>query len=151
MAWVYLGMYVVMIVINALVLLRTNPELIAERAQIKEDAKRWDRPLAGIVSFFGPLVTLLVAGLDVRFGWSPRLFCRLSLSRCGYGAGVCLSGWAMVSNKFFSGWCASKRNGGTSLPLRALPVRTPPGYAVDACYNRHALVLWLVVALIPAC
>ena len=36
-AWLYLGIFVTSVVINAAILLRKNPELIAERAKAGED------------------------------------------------------------------------------------------------------------------
>ena len=67
MAWVYLGTYVVGICVNALILLRINPEVIAERAQqMKADTKDWDRVLASTWGLLS-LVVLLIAGLNMRF------------------------------------------------------------------------------------
>mgnify|MGYP001198247548 CR=1 FL=1 len=58
-AWAYLGVGVGILVINASVL---PPELIAERGQIKEDTKGWDRLLAPLL-ILPTLGTLIVAGL----------------------------------------------------------------------------------------
>ena len=42
-AWAYLAIYVGMIAVNAVLILPRDPELIAERGQIKADAKGWDK------------------------------------------------------------------------------------------------------------
>ncbi len=101
-AWVYIAIYLGAIGINSLVLLPRNPELIAERAEPKENTKDWDKTISGLVgvAFLG---SLLVAGLDVRFAWSPQV----ALAVLVAGAvllvlGNALFSWAMISNAFFS-------------------------------------------------
>jgi protein-S-isoprenylcysteine O-methyltransferase Ste14 len=102
MAWAYVGVYLAIMAINALVLLRKNPELIAERAQTKENTKGWDKALSILIAI--PMLgTLVVAGLDVRFGWSLPLALVIQLAALvclalGYG----LFSWAMASNQFFA-------------------------------------------------
>ena len=70
MAWVYIGVGVAIVSMNALIILPRNPEMIAERAEVKEDTKDWDRVLSGLMVGSG-LISLIVAGLDMRFGWLP--------------------------------------------------------------------------------
>jgi len=103
-AWAYLGVLGLVQVLNALVLIPNRPELIAERSQFQEGTKSWDRPLVGIMAFFGPLAMCIVAGLDKRYGWSVPL----QLSIVVFGLALILIGslislWAMASNEFFSG------------------------------------------------
>jgi protein-S-isoprenylcysteine O-methyltransferase Ste14 len=99
-AWAYLGVGVGILVINASVL---PPELIAERGQVKEDTKDWDRVLA-IFIIIPTLGTLIVAGLDERFGWSSQLDWAIQVVALVFFAlGQGLFSWAMASNKFFSG------------------------------------------------
>lgn len=103
-AWVYLGLYVGCLVINAAIILRRHPELAAERARFSKDAKAWDKVLATLVGAVGPLAILLVAGLDVRFGWTQRLDLAVQLATLLVLAlGYALSSWAMASNRFYSG------------------------------------------------
>lgn len=103
MAWAYLGIYVVGIAINSIILLRHNPALIAERAERGAGTKGWDKVLTtiyGLVSYIG---TLLIAGLDVRFGWSPEISLVLRLiATLAMALGFGLSSWAMLSNAFFA-------------------------------------------------
>jgi protein-S-isoprenylcysteine O-methyltransferase Ste14 len=152
-AWVYLGVYVGFIVVNTIVLLRVSPELIAERARIKEGAKDWDRPLAAIVSLFGPLVTFVIAGLDVRFGWSPPLARELWLAALVFmGLGYGLSGWAMASNRFFSGLVRIQKERGHTVasggPYRY--VRHPGYSGWLMAYVATPFVLGSLWALVPA-
>ena len=63
-AWAYLGVSVGILVINASAL---PPELIAERGQINDDTKSWDKVLGAFIAI-PTLGTVIVAGLDERFG-----------------------------------------------------------------------------------
>ncbi len=102
MAWVYLGVYVGLIAVNAIVLLPRDPELIAERGQIKENAKGWDKTLSGFYTLCG-LSILVVSGLDQRLDWSSRLSVAVELVALAiYILGFALASWAMASNRFFS-------------------------------------------------
>lgn len=153
MAWAYLGVLVSLFLINVMVLLRTNPELIAERAQIKADAKRWDRPLAGIISLFGSISVLLIAGLDLRFGWSPEITWQIQVGALVFMAlGYIFANWAMVSNKFFSGLVRIQKERGhtvaTSGPYQY--VRHPGYSGWSLAYLATPLVLGSWWALIPA-
>jgi protein-S-isoprenylcysteine O-methyltransferase Ste14 len=101
-AWAYVAVSMGVVVINTLIFLPRNPELIAERAEAKENTKGWDRAFTKIflVPYFG---TFLVAGFDIRFGWSPRFALATQLIALVFVvAGYVLVTWAMMSNKFFS-------------------------------------------------
>jgi protein-S-isoprenylcysteine O-methyltransferase Ste14 len=104
-AWVYLGIFVLGVGVNSFVILRTNPELIAERArQFTPETKKWDRILATLWGLMSGIVALLVAGLDVRFGWSPQIPLTVQLvAMLFHMFGSAFAGWALVSNAFFSG------------------------------------------------
>jgi protein-S-isoprenylcysteine O-methyltransferase Ste14 len=104
-AWVYLGIFVIGVGVNSFVLLRINPELIAERArQFTPETKKWDRILATIWGLMSAIVSLLVAGLDKRFGWSPQIPLTVQLiAMLLHMFGSAFAGWALVSNAFFAG------------------------------------------------
>ena len=103
-AWAYLGIFVAGVAVNSFVLLRIDPELIAERAkQITSETKEWDRVLATIWGLMTAIVSLLVAGLDVRFGWSPQVPLAVQLTAMLFHMfGSAFSSWALVSNAFFA-------------------------------------------------
>ena len=102
-AWVYLGLMAFVQILNALVLIPTNPELVAERSQIQEGTKAWDRLLVSIVAIFGPLAICIVAGLDWRLGWSLSMsFVALIIGLVFILMGSLLALWAMASNRFFA-------------------------------------------------
>jgi protein-S-isoprenylcysteine O-methyltransferase Ste14 len=92
------------VVINAAILLRRNPKLIAERAEIKEDTRGWDRVLSLLWGLLSAIGVPLVAGLDQRFGWSaplPLILWVLALLLVGVGSGF--ASWALITNAFFAG------------------------------------------------
>jgi protein-S-isoprenylcysteine O-methyltransferase Ste14 len=153
MAWVLLGVNFVSVVINGIILLRKDPALIAERAQIKEDAKQWDPPLAGIVSLVGPLSIWLVAGLNQRFGWTPGPGFAIQLVALLFLLlGYFVWGWAMVANRFFSGLVRiQKERGHTAISTGPYRLVRHPGYAGLVVFTlATSLVLGSIWALIPA-
>lgn len=101
-ACVYLGIGVMLTFVATPILIRVNPQVIAERAEIKTGTKRFDR----IFSFYSLVFTLamLVAcGLDFRFGWTTGFPLYFHLfGAVLYTAGTVLFYWAMTSNQFFS-------------------------------------------------
>lgn len=102
MAWVYVGVYFVIVAANSLLILPRNPELVAERGAPKENVKPWDKTISGF-SGLASLLALVVAGLDARFAWSPPLEGAIQLSGLVLLVlGYALFSWAMVSNAFFS-------------------------------------------------
>jgi protein-S-isoprenylcysteine O-methyltransferase Ste14 len=115
-AWVYLFVGLSGTLIATPIMLRTNPEVIAERAEIKENTKGWDKTFS-ILSMIVTLAMLVVAGLDQRFAWSAQPFgwsgkpfglpygFPLGLHIIGlvmYAIGTALFFWSLVSNKYFS-------------------------------------------------
>jgi protein-S-isoprenylcysteine O-methyltransferase Ste14 len=105
MAWVYVVLLLASTLGSRLIVLRRNPDTLRERARFtsSERTKSWDRFLVMIVGLYGPAVTMIVAGLDHRWGWSaivPQAVQVLAalLVAAGYGLAV----WAMVANRYFS-------------------------------------------------
>jgi protein-S-isoprenylcysteine O-methyltransferase Ste14 len=101
MAWVYVGIRVI-IAAASMLAIAEHPGLLEERFHPGEGFEAWDRPLASITTLLWPVI-LVVAGLDMRFGWSPELAIAIRL----VALLVCLqadafSKWAAVSNRFYS-------------------------------------------------
>ncbi len=102
-AWFYMGIYLGMLVVNAFILLRRSPEMVAERAQVGEGAKGWDKIIGTIMMMFGSLGMLVISALDRRFGWSPSLGLGVQIAGAAlYVLGFVWFMWAMASNRFFS-------------------------------------------------
>jgi protein-S-isoprenylcysteine O-methyltransferase Ste14 len=100
--WALVGLYAVWVSANALILIPRSPELLAERAQRKKGIKDWDTALMSIVGILA-LCKHIVAGLDVRYGWTVGIplwiqIVTLAIAALGYALGT----WAMAANAFFS-------------------------------------------------
>ena len=152
-AWVYLGIFVLGVGVNSYVLLRINPELIAERArQFTPETKKWDRILATLWGLMSA-VSLMVAGLDVRFGWSPQISLTVQLIAVLFHMfGSAFASWAIVSNAFFAGTVRIQTERGHSVASSG-PYRfvRHPGYAGWMISNVAVVVmLGSIWALLPA-
>ncbi len=100
-AWVFLGIYIVMVFINAYFMFRHSPETIARRAS-GEGMKSWDKIVSGLWAAAG-VVQLIVAGLDERYGWSGELSLAIHvLGVVGFVLGFALFSWAMITNAYFA-------------------------------------------------
>jgi protein-S-isoprenylcysteine O-methyltransferase Ste14 len=103
MVWAYFVVLGVGMAILALVAPVDDPEFVENRSQIKEGTKEWDKPIALILSVAHPLATLIVAGLDMRLGWSPPVPLALQIAALIVIAlGSFVNAWALLSNKFYS-------------------------------------------------
>lgn len=104
MGWLVFGIYVAWVAGMAVVLVRYQPGLIAERLGPKRGAKDWDLVVLGVLGMAN-LARLIVAGLDHRNGWTPPgtfpawlMLAAAAAAAAGYGLFV----WATASNAFFS-------------------------------------------------
>jgi len=151
-AWVYIGVHLAGLGVNALVLIPTNPELVVERARFR-GKRDLDRALAGVMALYGPAGICIVAGLDVRFGWSPGIPLALLIAALAVMVlGSLLTTWAMASNRFFYGILRIAKDRGhtvaTSGPYRY--VRHPGYVGIIAFDLAMPLILGSLWALIPA-
>lgn len=100
--WLYMGLYLAGIAVSAVLMFRTSPETIAERADAS-GVRGWDRVVGGLFTFTYFFGLLVVAGLDARYGWTPRLPLALHLlSAAAFLLGFALFVWAMLSNARFA-------------------------------------------------
>lgn len=100
--WAALAVMLLWTVATAVVILRFNPALLAERLGPRKGAKTWD---AAIMSILGlaQLIRYIVAGLDQRYDWTGGFplavqLVGLAVSALGYVPVV----WATASNAYFS-------------------------------------------------
>jgi protein-S-isoprenylcysteine O-methyltransferase Ste14 len=105
MGWIYILLSYTFTAISRIVVFYRNPETLRERGKSldAENVRNWDRVLLLFVALLGPLVMLIVAGLDFRFSWSPRIPGLIqSLALIFLIMGYMISSWAMIANRFFS-------------------------------------------------
>lgn len=112
-------------------LLSVDRALLTER--VRPAPGGLDRNIRGhVMPFF--LAHLLVAGLDVRFGWSRMSPWVQGLGLVGMAAAFALSAWAMRVNPFFSPVVRIQHERGhrvvTGGPYRLV---RHPGYAASLC------------------
>jgi protein-S-isoprenylcysteine O-methyltransferase Ste14 len=101
-AWVFLGVSLVYVLINATFMLRTNPETVAERGRPKE-TKDWDKVVSGLWALAMYLALPIVAGLDIRFSWTGEFGIMWHLAGVlMFAVGGGIGGWAMITNAYFS-------------------------------------------------
>lgn len=149
-AWIYLGAILLIILVNAL---KMDPELMAERAGLQEGTARWDVYLSVLVAMVGPLLTVLTAGLDQRYGWSGTVAMWLQgAALLFFLAAGFLGAWAMAANRFFSATVRLQSDRGHSVAKEGpYGVMRHPGYTAGIISNMATpLLLESWVALIPA-
>jgi protein-S-isoprenylcysteine O-methyltransferase Ste14 len=155
MGWTYVALYLGSAIGSRLVALKISPAMLSERARFTqvEGVKTWDRLLVFLVALVGPLATLVVAGLDHRFGWPPRLTTILQLTGLVLVAGgYLLAVWAMLVNEYFSAVVRIQKDRGhrvvTTGPYSA--IRHPAYAGGIASTLATPLMLDAMWALIPA-
>lgn len=99
MAWVYVFIKISLVIINRIIV---HSELLSERSMRVNGTIKWDLLLAPFVTSIGPLVMILLAGLDERYGWSlmPSHIQYIALILLIIGA--LIGAWTIKSNKFYS-------------------------------------------------
>ena len=151
-AWVFLGISLVSVMINAFFMLRTSPETVAERGQAKGWHK-WDKLVSGAWAGFQYLLLPLVAALDQRYDWTGEIGIRWQgLGAMIYTLSLALSGWAMISNAYFSTAARIQTERGQQV-CRSGPYRfvRHPGYVGFIVQSPAiAILLGSIWALIPA-
>jgi protein-S-isoprenylcysteine O-methyltransferase Ste14 len=134
LGWAYVVVSTVGVMGVRVLVFRRNPDTMAERARgLKpEGTAPWDRWLVPFV-IWSPIVALLVAGLDVRYGWSsmtgiPVRIGALALMAAAYA----FAGWAMLENRFFVAGVRLQEERGHTV-VRTGPYRfvRHPGYAAS--------------------
>jgi protein-S-isoprenylcysteine O-methyltransferase Ste14 len=101
-AWAALAVMAGWSIATAVVILRTNPGLLAERLGPRKGAKPWDTAIMSILGLT-QLVRYILAGLDQRYGWTSGIPLAAQIGAlivCVLG--YALFEWATASNKFFS-------------------------------------------------
>jgi protein-S-isoprenylcysteine O-methyltransferase Ste14 len=101
-AWAALAVMLAWTTATAIVILRFNPDLLAERLGPRRGAKSWDTAILSVLGIV-QLARYVVAGLDQRYGWTggiPLLAQIAALIVCVLGYALVV--WATASNAYFS-------------------------------------------------
>jgi protein-S-isoprenylcysteine O-methyltransferase Ste14 len=100
---------------TAVVVLRVNPDLLAERLGPRKGAKKLDTAILSVVGV-ATLARLVIAGLDQRYGWAGDFSPAWQIAALGMCVlGYALVVWATASNTYFS---------------QVVPLQTERGHAV---------------------
>jgi protein-S-isoprenylcysteine O-methyltransferase Ste14 len=101
-AWVFLGIYLLSVTVNASFMLRSSPETVAERGTARL-THTWDKVLSATWGLMQFLIIPLIAALDVRLLWSGDIAVGWHLAGALlFALGLGLFGWAMITNAYFS-------------------------------------------------
>jgi protein-S-isoprenylcysteine O-methyltransferase Ste14 len=146
MGWVFAAFMFSYTLVSRLSLLKKNPSLITERTEAmkKENVEPWDRILVPLIGILLPVATVIVAGLDHRFRWSPVFPAWVQAAAyVPIFLGGLLAQWAVMENAFFSAVVRIQEERGhkvvTTGPYRFV---RHPGYAGGLVFN-----LFMPVAL----
>lgn len=102
-AWVFIVANTVTAAALTHTVFKAAPDLVRERATARQQAKAWDKVLVPLIVAVFPLASLLLAGLDRRYGWTHAITAAESVMAIGILlAANGLVFWAMKSNRFFS-------------------------------------------------
>lgn len=151
MAWALMAITALWIIGTAIVTIPRYPELLAERAGPRKGSKAWDTAILGLIGVM-MLVKMLLAGLDLRFGWTGRFplwveIAGMTAAILGYGLVV----WATGSNAFFSQVVRIQKERGHSVasggPYRF--VRHPAYLGMVSIELGTSIMLGSWLALIP--
>ncbi len=150
-AWIFLGLYVLMILTLGVWAMRKNPEVVNERGKM-QNMKPWDKTLMTIYTVM-LFVLFAVAGLDAgRFGWSVV---PIALQVMGFATlvfALAVTYWAMATNPFLATIVRIQDERGhyvvTTGPYRY--VRHPMYAMIFFIYPGIVLGLGSWLALIPA-
>ncbi len=101
-AWASIAVMLAWITATAIVIIRFNPDLLAERLGPRKGAKPWDTAIMSILGLT-QLARYILAGLNQRYGWTggfPLAAQIAALTVCVLGYALFV--WATASNAFFS-------------------------------------------------
>jgi protein-S-isoprenylcysteine O-methyltransferase Ste14 len=102
MGWALIAIMFTWAAATFIVSIKRHPELLAERTGPRKGGKSTDTAIMGVVGLL-TMVRLVVAGLDIRNGWTQGMPLALQISMLAVAAfGYALVVWATASNPFFS-------------------------------------------------
>jgi len=101
LGWWFMAAFIVLTVVAIVWIWRLNPDIFVARNRLtRQGSKGWDVVLV-ILLLACYLATLIVAGLDARFGWSTAPGWAVALGYVLFVVGYWGSGWAEAVNRHF--------------------------------------------------
>ena len=153
MAWLYLGLYLVLTVINAALFWRKDVDLINERGRNAENQKPWDKVLMTL--YLALCIALfLVAGLDAgRYGWWPVTGVWMWLGVAGVVLAYILISRTMMANTYLSTVARIQEERGQRVVSgRPLPLRASPDvHQPDSNVALHGPDAWFWLGAAAGC
>ncbi len=141
--WIFMIAYVLVLITLTGLVFRSSPELVQERMEASHKAKPWDRVFVPVLAIVLPLLSIILAGLDHRYGWTGDLGTfTVVVTLAVMIAGGALTLWAMRVNRFFSSHVRIQSDRGhyvvTNGPYRWV---RHPGYTGSILFNVAAPLL----------
>lgn len=101
-AWALIALMLAWSTATGIVILRSSPDLLAERLGPRKGGKLWDTAIMSVVGL-AMLARFVVAGLDQRYGWTGGVPVAAQVAALVVVAlSYALVVWATASNAFFS-------------------------------------------------
>jgi len=141
--WVFLLSYIFVLLTLTGVVFKSSPELVEERMSAAPKAKSWDKIIVPILALVLPIIEVILAGLDKRFGWTKSITVAAMVVAFFFMIGGNLfTIWAMRVNRFFSSHVRIQSDRGhyviTNGPYRWI---RHPGYTGSIIYNVAVAIL----------
>jgi protein-S-isoprenylcysteine O-methyltransferase Ste14 len=135
--WVMVVIFTIAATMQVILLLPTNPALLAERSKglREQGALLWDQIITSFAVGILPIAAWIVAALHVRFNWSPAMPLVLHIAgMIGFVLAWVLVIWATYSNRFFTTTVRIQKDHAvqTGGPYRYV---RHPGYVAAILYN----------------
>lgn len=101
-AWAAIAVWLIWFAAMDIIIIRFNPDLMAERLSPPKGSKNWDRAILSALRLT-QLARYILAGLDQRHGWTEGFPLAAQITALVVCVLSCtLFTWAMASNIFFS-------------------------------------------------
>ncbi|MDR1537016.1 MAG: isoprenylcysteine carboxylmethyltransferase family protein [Clostridiales bacterium] len=99
--WIYFSIYFIVSIITLVIMLYNRAETLIERGKKHVNTKSWDKICVGVYVPSAFFVIYIVAGLDIRFGWSHLPISYLYGGIVIYAISTVMGIWPVMENKHF--------------------------------------------------
>jgi protein-S-isoprenylcysteine O-methyltransferase Ste14 len=148
--WLYIGLYIALLVIGAIIIVPNNRDVIEERSKGLKGGKKTDLAITKLL-ILPSFSLLLIAGLDERWSWSAGFNNAVKIAGIAlFILGYIIVLWAMSVNKYFSQIVRIQRERGhTTITDGPYKLIRHPGYAgMILSFTGSVLILGSLYGLI---